>query len=95
MEAEGTLTRKFADFTATNSSYVYNQLMDAAVTMCLSYDTIVSTMLFSGPWKSNVASTLRQIFECNRASYTCRRSVIGNNFLYYSQILRQIQQRHI
>ena len=50
MVAEGTLTGKFADFTATNSSYVYNQLMDAAVTMCLSYDTIVSTMLFSSIW---------------------------------------------
>ena len=45
MVAEGTLTGKFADFTASNSSHVYNQLMEAAVTMCLSYDTIVSTML--------------------------------------------------
>ena len=39
MVAEGTLTGKFADFTASNSSHVYNQLMEAAVTMFLSYHT--------------------------------------------------------
>ena len=50
MVAEGTLTGKVVDFTASNSSHVYNQLMEAAVTMCLSYDTIVSTMLFSSIW---------------------------------------------
>ena len=50
MVAKGTLTGKFADFTASNSSHVYNQLMEAEVTMCLSYDTIVSTMLFSSQY---------------------------------------------